>query len=52
MDISKEIIENIANPSELERMYRKAPEAFKKAFLRAWEENPDSPVLAVCKTEF
>jgi len=47
MDISKEIIENIANPSELERMYRKAPEAFKKAFLRAWEENPDSPVLAV-----
>ena len=30
MDISKEIIENIANPSELERMYRKAPEAFKR----------------------
>lgn len=41
------IIENIANPHELEKMYRKDPEAFKKSFLSAWEQNPDSPVLAV-----
>ena len=47
MDISNRIIENIANPHELERMFRKDPEAFKKSFSYAWEQNPDSPVLAV-----
>jgi len=41
------IIENLSNPSELERMYRKEPEAFKKSFTSAWEQNPDSQVLAV-----
>lgn len=41
------IIENITNPHELERMFRKDPKAFKKLFLSAWEQNPDSQVLAV-----
>ncbi|MBP1934412.1 hypothetical protein J2Z37_004432 [Ammoniphilus resinae] len=41
------ITENISNPHELERMYRKEPEAFKKSFTSAWEQNPDSQVLAV-----
>ncbi|WP_370297708.1 DUF4153 domain-containing protein [Ammoniphilus sp. YIM 78166] len=37
----------MANPRELERMFRKEPEAFKKSFLQAWQQNPDSQVLAV-----
>jgi hypothetical protein len=41
------IIENIANPHELERMFREDPKAFKRSFLLAWEQNPDSQVLAV-----
>ncbi|KUO63595.1 MAG: hypothetical protein APF84_18715, partial [Gracilibacter sp. BRH_c7a] len=47
MDINNLIIENIANPHELERMFRKEPEAFKRSFSYAWEQNPDSQVLAV-----
>lgn len=47
MDINNRIIENIANLPELERMFRKDPEAFKNSFLYAWEQNPDSQVLAV-----
>jgi hypothetical protein len=47
MDHNNPVIKNMANPHELERMYRKDPEAFRKAFLYAWEQNPDSPVLAV-----
>ncbi|MBP1991198.1 DUF4153 domain-containing protein [Paenibacillus eucommiae] len=47
MDINNLIIENMANPHELERMYRKEPEAFKKSFSHAWEQNPDSQVLAI-----
>lgn len=47
MDINNMIIENISNPHELERMFREEPEAFKKSFLFAWEENSDSKVLAV-----
>lgn len=47
MDISNFIMENINNPHELEKMFRKEPEAFKKSFLYAWEQNPDSQVLAV-----
>lgn len=47
MDINNLIIENIRNPHELERMFRKDPKAFKKAFLHTWEQNPDSQVLAV-----
>lgn len=47
MDNNNLIIENIGNPHELERMFRKEPEAFKKSFPYAWEQNPDSQVLAV-----
>ncbi|MDR4972356.1 DUF4153 domain-containing protein [Bacillus toyonensis] len=41
------IIENMDNPHELERMYRKDPKAFKKSFSQAWEQNPDSQVLGI-----
>ena len=47
MDHNNPIIENLTNPHELERMFRKEPEAFKKSFPYAWEQNPDSKVLAV-----
>lgn len=47
MDSNNMIIENITNPNELERLFREDPIAFKKAFSHAWEQNPDSPVLAV-----
>lgn len=47
MDIGNFIVENIAKPHQLERMFRKEPEAFRKAFSSAWEQNPDSKVLAV-----
>lgn len=47
MDSNNVILKNIANPHELERMYRKEPEAFKKSFSSAWEQNPDSQVLAI-----
>lgn len=46
MDINNLIIENMDNPHELERMYRKDPNAFKKSFSQAWDENPDSQLLA------
>lgn len=47
MDINNMVIENIANPSELERLFREDPKAFKKDFAQALDLNPDSPVLAV-----
>lgn len=47
MDSNNSIIENITNPHVLERMFREDPKAFKKSFLPAWEQNPDSQVLAV-----
>ena len=47
MDISNPILENMANPHELESLFRREPEAFKKSFSDAWEQNPDSQVLAV-----
>ncbi|MCU5375903.1 DUF4153 domain-containing protein [Bacillus cereus] len=46
MDSNNLIIENMDNPHELERMYRKDPKAFKKSFSQAWDEKPDSQVLA------
>ena len=46
MDSNNLIIENMDNPHELERMYRKDPKAFKKSFSQAWDENSDSQVLA------
>ncbi|CAM3869563.1 DUF4153 domain-containing protein [Mesobacillus thioparans] len=47
MNINNSIIENMADPHELERMYRKDPKAFKKSFSQAWEQNPDSHILRV-----
>lgn len=47
MDTNNVILKNIANPHELERLFRKEPEAFKKSFPSAWEQNPDSQILAV-----
>jgi hypothetical protein len=47
MDMNNLIIENITNPHELERMFRKDPKGFKKSFSHAWEQNPDSQILAV-----
>jgi hypothetical protein len=47
MDSNNTIMENIANPHVLERMFREDPKAFKKSFLHAWEQNPDSQVLSV-----
>ncbi|QMV42333.1 DUF4153 domain-containing protein [Cohnella cholangitidis] len=47
MDNNNLIIENMDNPRELERMFRQEPEVFKKSFSYAWEQNPDSRVLAV-----
>ncbi|SMF85833.1 protein of unknown function [Paenibacillus uliginis N3/975] len=47
MDINNRFIDNMDNPHELERMFRIEPEAFKKSFSYAWEQNPDSQVLAV-----
>jgi hypothetical protein len=41
------IAENLNNPRELERMFRKEPETFKRSFSEAWEQNPASQVLAV-----
>lgn len=45
MDVQDLIMDNITNPHELERMYRKDPKAFKKSFSYAWEQNPDSQIL-------
>lgn len=47
MDSTNLIIENIANPHELERMFRNDPKAFKKSFTDAWGQNPDSQVLGI-----
>ncbi|WEK54390.1 MAG: DUF4153 domain-containing protein [Candidatus Cohnella colombiensis] len=47
MDNNNLITKNMDNPRELERMFRKEPEVFIKSFSYAWEQNPDSQVLAV-----
>ena len=47
MDTNDLIIENIDNPHELEKLFRKDPKAFKKSFSQAWEQKPDSQVLTV-----
>lgn len=47
MDVNNPIIEHIANPHELERLYREEPEAFKTSFSSAWEQHPDSQILTV-----
>lgn len=45
MNSNNLIVKNMDNPHELEKMYRKDPKAFKKAFSQAWDQNPDSQVL-------
>ncbi|GGH80450.1 hypothetical protein JOD43_002380 [Pullulanibacillus pueri] len=47
METHNMIIENIADPKALERLFREDPKAFKMAFSQAFEQNPDSQVLAV-----
>ncbi|KAE9629129.1 DUF4153 domain-containing protein [Defluviitalea raffinosedens] len=47
MDISNFIIDNMNNPRELERMFRKEPEIFKRSFLHVWEQNSNSQILSV-----
>lgn len=47
MERNNTILKNIGDPHELEKMFRKEPEAFKMEFPYAWAENPDSQVLAV-----
>ncbi len=47
MDVHNSIIENIANPHELERLFRNNPDAFRISFVEAWNQEPDSPVLSV-----
>ncbi len=47
MDICDLLLEKIDNLQELEQIYRKDPEAFKKALSCAREQRPDSKVLAV-----
>lgn len=47
MDTNHLISENIENPHELERLFRKDPKSFKNSFLYVWEQNRNSPVLAV-----
>lgn len=45
MNSNNLIVKNMDNPHELEKMYRKDPKAFKKAFSQAWDQNPDSQIL-------
>ncbi len=40
-------MKHMADPHELERMYRTDPKAFEKAFSYAWEQHPDSQILGV-----
>ncbi|MBP1920473.1 DUF4153 domain-containing protein [Youngiibacter multivorans] len=47
MENRNEIIENLTKPHELEKMYRDEPEAFKRSFLTAFEQNSSSEVLVV-----
>lgn len=41
------VLKNIDNPHELEKMYRKAPEEFKKEFSEVWNQKHDSEILSV-----
>lgn len=46
MSVNNPIIPVINDPHELEKLFRKDPEVFKRLFNEAWEQNPDSQVLA------
>ena len=45
--MKNQIIENMNNPKELERMYRIDSETFIEDFNDAWKSHPESEVLAV-----
>ncbi|MDP3305114.1 MAG: hypothetical protein Q8S15_03480 [Erysipelotrichaceae bacterium] len=45
--MKNQIIENMNNPKELERMYRLDPETFIEDFNDAWKSHPESDVLSV-----
>lgn len=47
MDNANPIAQRLDRPHELEKLFRQDPEAFKTSFSSAWEQNPDSQVLAV-----
>lgn len=47
MDIYHEMMKNLTNPHELERLFKKDPKAFKSSFANIWEQNNDSRILAV-----
>jgi len=40
------ILEHIADPHELEKIYRQDPDAFKKSLLDVWKQCPDSQIIA------
>ncbi|SFC23482.1 protein of unknown function [Alkalibacterium subtropicum] len=42
-----QVISNIDDPHELEKLFREDPDAFKRSFEEAWERNAQSLVLAV-----
>jgi hypothetical protein len=47
LDNYNAILESIANPHELERLFRQDPNTFKSSFNSIWEQNNDSQILAV-----
>lgn len=46
MDMNHLILEHKDNPHELERLFRKDPDSFKRGFSSAWEQHPESKVLS------
>jgi len=47
MDFEKLILENIDNPTELERLFRQDPDQFKICFDKVFSANPESIILQV-----
>mgnify|MGYP002152219440 CR=1 FL=1 len=47
MAISNDVMANIDNPHMLERLYHSDPVTFRTLFSEAWQQHPDSQVLAV-----
>lgn len=47
MNTNNPIIKSINDPHELERMFREDSELFKRDFVEAWEQNPDSQILSI-----
>src|SRR6185503_2559404 len=49
MDFPGQILENIDNPTELEKLYRKYPEAFREHFNDIYLQHSESMILQVWK---